>query len=52
MNMKSRRIIAISLILLGALLMLLTPDQTTGGLLIIAIGVIIEIAGITLERRG
>ena len=50
--MKLRRKIALGLIVLGALLMLLTPDQTNGGLLVIAVGVIIEIIGIALERKS
>jgi hypothetical protein len=48
--MKPRRILAIALVVLGGLLLFLAPE-TVGGLALMVLGVVIEIAGITLERR-
>ena len=50
MHMKPRRITAIALVILGGLLLLLAPE-TRGGLALVALGVVVEIVGITLERR-
>jgi drug/metabolite transporter (DMT)-like permease len=55
--MKPRRILAAVLVVLGALLMLLAPQtlftgQSGIGAIVILAGVVIEIAGIALERRA
>ena len=50
MHMKPRRIAAAVLVVLGGLMMFLAPE-TVGGAVLVGVGVIIEAAGITLERR-
>ncbi len=48
----TRRTIALSLIVLGGLLMFFAPEtEEWAGLAVLALGVIIEIIGITLEHR-
>ena len=49
--MKPRRLIAGALVILGGVLMFAAP-QTPSGAVVMALGVLIEIAGIALERRG
>ena len=48
--MKPRRLLAGALVVLGAVLMFAAPE-TPSGLVLIAVGVVIEIVGIMLERR-
>ena len=48
--MKLRRIIAICLVVLGGVLIYFATE-TIGGAVLIAIGVLIEIVGIYLEKR-
>jgi drug/metabolite transporter (DMT)-like permease len=48
--MKPRRLVAVLLIALGAVMLFAAPE-TLGGVLAIAAGVIIEIVGIALEKR-
>jgi hypothetical protein len=50
MTKKSRRILAICLVVLGGLFILFAPE-TWGGILILTIGVLIEIVGIALEKK-
>jgi hypothetical protein len=50
--MQPRRIAAIAVIILGALLMLLAPQQTVTGIVLIGLGAVIEIIGFALERRS
>jgi drug/metabolite transporter (DMT)-like permease len=45
-----RRILAFSLIVLGAVLMFLAPEVVVGVVMMIA-GVLVEMIGITLEHR-
>lgn len=47
---RSRRVLALFLVLLGALLMYLAPE-VWGGLAVLALGVVVELAGIALERK-
>lgn len=49
-NKTLRRAIGLSLVVLGALLMWLAPE-VIAGIVLLAAGVILEIIGITLERR-
>ncbi|MBI4206355.1 MAG: hypothetical protein HY527_15140 [Betaproteobacteria bacterium] len=49
-NKTLRRAIGLSLVVLGALLMWLAPE-VIAGIVLLAAGVILEIVGITLERR-
>ena len=54
---KLRRLIGAILVVAGALLMLLAPESTFGvrsgtGLLLLAAGIVLELAGIALERRS
>lgn len=49
--MKLRRLLALVLIVLGAVLLWLAPETVSGIVLIVA-GVSIEIIGIVLERRS
>lgn len=53
---KMRRAIGAILVVAGALLMLLAPESTFGvrsgtGLLLLVAGIVLELAGIALERR-
>lgn len=49
---KTRRIVAGALIVLGAALMFAAPEsEALGGAIVMALGVLLEIAGIALERR-
>lgn len=50
MKTIARRVVAGVLIVVGAVLMFAAPE-TLSGVLVIALGVAIEIAGIALERR-
>ena len=49
-NRRSRRVLALFLVVLGGLLMYLAPE-VWGGLAVLALGVVIELVGIALERR-
>jgi len=51
MRRKPRRIVAGILVVLGALLLLLAPQASIAGGVLALLGVLIEIVGITLERR-
>jgi drug/metabolite transporter (DMT)-like permease len=48
---RSRRAVAGLLIALGGVLMYLAPE-VWAGLAVLALGVVVELAGISLERRG
>lgn len=48
--MKLRRLLALTLIVLGAVLWWMAPE-TVSGLVLIGIGVVIELLGLVLERR-
>lgn len=48
-NKRIRRALALSLAVFGALLMFLAPEVWLGGVLL-ALGVLLEIVGISLER--
>lgn len=48
---RTRRILAIALVVLGGVLMSLAPE-IWAGLVMLALGVGIELAGIALERQG
>lgn len=50
-NTRIRRTGALILVVLGAILMFLAPEVWQGALLL-ALGVIIELAGIALERNA
>ncbi len=47
---RSRRVLAIFLMMLGGVLMYLAPE-IWAGLVVLAVGVVVELAGIALERR-
>ena len=47
---RSRRVLAIFLVVLGGVLIFLVPEVWTG-LLLLVLGVVIELAGIALERK-
>ncbi len=47
---RTRRALAGSLVILGGVLIYLAPE-IWGGLLVLALGVVIELAGIALERK-
>jgi len=47
---RARRAAAVALVLAGAALMLAAP-QTLSGAVMIGLGIVIELAGIALERR-
>lgn len=48
---RSRRVLAGILVLLGGVLMFLAPEMWVG-LILLALGVVIELAGIALERKA
>jgi hypothetical protein len=50
-NRRVRRIVALALIALGIVLLLLAPSVHYG-LIAFALGVVLELAGITIERQG
>ncbi len=50
-NQRIRRIIAAIMIVLGAVLMFLAAEPWPGALLF-ALGILLELAGITLERKA
>jgi hypothetical protein len=47
---RSRRALALFLVVLGGVMMFLAPE-VWGGLAVLALGVVIELVGIALERR-
>lgn len=49
-HLRSRRTSAAVLVVLGAILMIIAPEIWTG-LLLLALGVILELAGIALGHR-
>lgn len=48
---RARRVLALFLVVLGGLLMYLAPDEMWGGVVLLVLGVIVELAGIALERK-
>lgn len=48
---RSRRVLAMILVVLGGVLMVLAPE-IWAGLVVLALGVVIEVAGIALERKA
>jgi len=50
-NPRNRRVSAVIMVVLGAALMILTPEAWPGALLLI-LGVALELFGITLEHRA
>jgi hypothetical protein len=48
---RSRRVLATVLVVVGGVLMALAPEMWIG-LLLLALGVVIELAGIALERKS
>ena len=48
---RSRRAVAILLVVLGGVLMALAPE-IWAGLVVLALGVVIELAGIALEHKA
>lgn len=47
---RSRRVLAIFLVVLGGVLMYLAPEMWAG-LVVLVLGVVVELAGIALERK-
>ena len=52
MRQRSRRILAVALIILGGVLMFFAPSKYWMGGVLLAIGVLIETIGITLEKKN
>jgi len=48
---RSRRVLAVFLVVLGGVLMVLAPE-IWAGLVVLVLGVVIELAGIALERKA
>lgn len=48
---RSRRVLAAILVVLGGVLMFMAP-AIWAGLIVLALGVVIELAGIALERQA
>jgi hypothetical protein len=51
LSKRSRRVLAGFLVVLGGLLIFLAPEMWAG-LVLLALGVVIELAGIALERKA
>jgi hypothetical protein len=49
---RHRRKLAIALVILGGVLMFFAPDKYWVGGVLLALGVVVELVGITLERQG
>lgn len=49
---RHRRPLAIALVIVGGILMFLAPDKYWLGGVLLALGVVVELVGITLERKG
>lgn len=47
---RSRRVLAMFLVVLGGVLMIMAPE-IWAGLAVLALGVVVELAGIALERK-
>ena len=52
MHQRSRRILAVALIILGAVLMFFAPSKYWMGGVLLALGVFIEAIGIALEKKS
>jgi uncharacterized membrane protein HdeD (DUF308 family) len=50
-NRRWRRVLAIFLIVLGGVLIFLAPEMWAG-LVVLALGVVVELAGIALEHKA
>jgi hypothetical protein len=50
-NIRTRRASATIMVVLGAILMLLAPGIWAGGLLLLILGVVLELAGIALGHK-
>lgn len=50
-NTRIRRTVALIMVVLGGILMFLAPEVWQGALLL-ALGIVIELIGITLERKA
>lgn len=48
---RARRVLALSLIVLGGVLMFLAPP-IWAGVIVLALGVVVELAGIALEHQA
>lgn len=48
---RSRRVVAVLLVVLGGVLMFLAPE-IWAGLVVLALGVAVELAGIALEHKA
>ena len=48
---RSRRVLAIFLVVLGGVLLFLAPEMWAG-MVVLALGVLVELAGIALERKA
>lgn len=49
---RARRALALVLIVLGGALIYLAPEAWAGGVVVLVLGVLLELAGIVLERRA
>jgi len=51
MNTRTRRASAVTLVVLGAILMFLAPEAWPGAL-VLALGIVLELVGIALEHKA
>lgn len=49
---RARRALALALIITGGALLYLAPEAWVGGGVVLALGVLLELAGFVLERRS
>ena len=51
-NQRNRRILSLTLLVLGGLLMFLAPEEAKFGAVLLALGILVEIVGISLAHRN
>lgn len=51
-NPRTKRVISVSLLILGGVLIFLAPEDIWIGVVLFALGIGIEIAGLVLGHRG
>lgn len=50
-NPRTRRTLAVALLILGGVLLFLAPDDAWAGVVLLALGVMLEIAGLMFAHR-
>ncbi len=50
-NVRTRRALSLGLVVLGGILLFLAPEDVWIGVLLVALGLVLEIVGVLLGRR-